>query len=78
MRTERTDDGTPVVLAVPVEVHCAFCSLATTLVTALNIVTFESVSTPHFVDAVLAESLTHTDAVDNAHSGRAPPVVAAV
>ncbi len=76
--TPRTDDGVPFVRAVPSEVHCAFCNLATILVTTLSVVTFDTVSTPHPVDAVHLESLAHSDAVDNANSGRAPPVIAAV
>lgn len=75
---QRTDDGVPFVRTVASEVHCAFCNLATTLVTALSVVTFDTVSTPHPVDAVLTETLAYSTGVDNANSGRAPPVIAAV
>lgn len=72
-RSELPTDGQPIVQANS-DVACAFCSLATTLVTASSAIQFETTFAPTLVRAIVADGFVGTDAIDQTHAGRAPPV----
>jgi hypothetical protein len=66
-------EGSPSINA-ETEVACAFCSLATTLVTASPGIVFESISAPAPAGRILADSNNLPHVIDRTHAGRAPPM----
>jgi hypothetical protein len=69
----RDADGIPVVQA-DSQVFCAFCNLATTLVTATNYAELPTQAFAEFEPVVEPATFAIGRAIDTAHAGRAPPV----
>jgi len=69
----QTTDGSPSINAES-DVACAFCNLATTLVTAVSGIVFDSINAHEPVGHMLADSKYLPNAIDRTHAGRAPPM----
>ena len=70
------DTGAPVVLA-DSQVVCAFCNLATTLVTTSNYAELPAQAFASIEPIVEPATIHIGRAIDTAHAGRAPPVAIA-
>ena len=75
--SQRSPDGYPEIHA-DSDVVCAFCNLATTLVTTTVSVGVATTDAPALVGPAMAAALMRANAIDRTHAGRAPPVLFAV